>query len=114
MNYKFTTCATGIHSPAHGQQARVRAAPARRDGGRRVGAPAWGAAEPVQRPLLAAGYLERETFDAFLQLSVSQRKLISETIRLFKKANTADAMVAPVASSRPTGAAAQAAQAAAG
>ena len=55
-----------------------------------------------------AGYLERETFDAFLQLPVSQRKLIRETILLFKKANTADAMVTPVEPSRPTGAAAQA------
>jgi transcriptional regulator with XRE-family HTH domain len=34
-----------------------------------------------------AGYLERETFDAFLQLPAPQRKLIRETILLFRKAN---------------------------
>jgi hypothetical protein len=38
-----------------------------------------------------AGYLERETFDAFLQLPASQRKLIRETILLFNKANAGDA-----------------------
>ncbi len=37
-----------------------------------------------------AGYLERETFDAFLQLPAAQRKLIRETILLFRKANEAD------------------------
>ena len=37
-----------------------------------------------------AGYLERETFDAFLQLPVSQRKLIRETILLFNKANATE------------------------
>ena len=61
-----------------------------------------------------AGYLERETIDAFLQLPVSQRKLIRETILLFKKANTVDAMGAAVTTDGQTGAAAQAAQAAAG
>jgi transcriptional regulator with XRE-family HTH domain len=35
------------------------------------------------------GYLERETFDAFLQLPMDQRKLIRETILLFRKANAA-------------------------
>lgn len=38
-----------------------------------------------------AGYLERETFDAFLQLPVTQRRLIRETILLFNKANTSEA-----------------------
>ena len=33
------------------------------------------------------GYLERETFDAFLQLPVPQRKLIREVILTFAKAN---------------------------
>ena len=50
-----------------------------------------------------AGYLERETFDAFLQLPVSQRKLIRETILLFRKANSTEA------TDGHTGAAAQAA-----
>ena len=33
------------------------------------------------------GYVERETFDAFLQLPVEQKRLIRETILLFAKAN---------------------------
>ena len=33
------------------------------------------------------GYLERETFDAFLQLPAPQRKLIREVILTFAKAN---------------------------
>jgi len=64
-----------------------------------------------------AGYLERETFDAFLQLPVSQRKLIRETILLFNKANASDATGATgavVTTDGQTDAAAQAAQAAAG
>lgn len=36
------------------------------------------------------GYLERETFDAFLQLPAAQRKLIREVILTFAKAHTAD------------------------
>lgn len=35
-----------------------------------------------------AGYLERETFDAFLQLPTAQRKLIREIIVTFTKANS--------------------------
>lgn len=36
------------------------------------------------------GYLERETFDAFLQLPAAQRKIIREIILTFAKANAAD------------------------
>lgn len=35
-------------------------------------------------------YLERETFDAFLQLPADQRKIIREVILTFAKANEAD------------------------
>ena len=35
------------------------------------------------------GYLERETFDAFLQLPAAQRKIIREVILTFTKANAA-------------------------
>jgi hypothetical protein len=35
-------------------------------------------------------YLERETFDAFLQLPADQRKIIREVILIFAKANEAD------------------------
>lgn len=35
-----------------------------------------------------AGYLERETFDAFLQLPAPQRKLIREVILTFAKVHT--------------------------
>ena len=34
-----------------------------------------------------AGYVERETFDAFLQLPAAQRKIIREVILTFAKAN---------------------------
>jgi transcriptional regulator with XRE-family HTH domain len=34
-----------------------------------------------------AGYIERETFDAFLQLSAGQRKVIREIIVAFSKVN---------------------------
>lgn len=37
-----------------------------------------------------AGYLERETFDAFLQLPAGQRKIIREVILTFAKANAVD------------------------
>ena len=37
-----------------------------------------------------AGYLERETFDAFLQLPAAQRKIIREVILTFAKANAVD------------------------
>ncbi|TXI65548.1 MAG: helix-turn-helix domain-containing protein [Limnohabitans sp.] len=37
-----------------------------------------------------AGYLERETFDVFLQLPAAQRKIIREVILTFAKANAAD------------------------
>ena len=36
------------------------------------------------------GYLERETFDAFLQLPAAQRKIIREVILTFAKANAGD------------------------
>lgn len=36
-----------------------------------------------------AGYVERETFDAFLQLPAPQRKIIREIILAFSKANQA-------------------------
>jgi transcriptional regulator with XRE-family HTH domain len=36
-----------------------------------------------------AGYLERETFDAFLQLTAQQRKVVREVIMAFTKANKA-------------------------
>lgn len=36
------------------------------------------------------GYLERETFDAFLQLPPAQRKIIREVILTFAKANAVD------------------------
>ena len=34
-----------------------------------------------------AGYIERETFDAFLQLTAPQRKIVREIIMAFAKAN---------------------------
>jgi transcriptional regulator with XRE-family HTH domain len=34
-----------------------------------------------------AGYIERETFDAFLQLTASQRKIVREIIMAFAKVN---------------------------
>jgi len=34
-----------------------------------------------------AGYTERETFDAFLQLTTGQRKIVKEVILAFAKAN---------------------------
>jgi transcriptional regulator with XRE-family HTH domain len=37
-----------------------------------------------------ASYLERETFDAFLQLPAAQRKILREVILTFAKANTSD------------------------
>jgi transcriptional regulator with XRE-family HTH domain len=37
-----------------------------------------------------ASYLERETFDAFLQLPAAQRKLLREVILTFAKANSSD------------------------
>lgn len=37
-----------------------------------------------------AGYLERETFDAFLKLPPDQRKIIREVILAFAKANAAE------------------------
>ena len=36
------------------------------------------------------GYLERETFDAFLQLPAAQRKIIREVILTFAKANAVE------------------------
>ena len=42
------------------------------------------------------GYLERETFDAFLQLPPEQRRLIRETILVFARAN-AEAAATPKA-----------------
>ena len=38
-------------------------------------------------------YLERETFDAFLQLPAAQRKIIREVILTFARANAADSTV---------------------
>jgi hypothetical protein len=35
-------------------------------------------------------YVEREAFDAFLQLPAAQRKVIREVIQAFAKANTVD------------------------
>lgn len=40
------------------------------------------------------GYLERETFDAFLQLPAAQRKIIREVILTFAKAHPATEAVA--------------------
>ncbi len=37
-----------------------------------------------------ASYLERETFDAFLQLPAAQRKIIREVILTFAKVNASD------------------------
>ena len=37
-----------------------------------------------------AGHLERETFDAFLQLPAAQRKIIREVILTFAKANAVE------------------------
>jgi hypothetical protein len=37
-----------------------------------------------------AGYVERETFDAFLQLPAAQRKIVREVILTFAKANSVD------------------------
>lgn len=39
-----------------------------------------------------AGYQERETFDAFLQLPAPQRKIVREVILAFAKANKVDAL----------------------
>jgi transcriptional regulator with XRE-family HTH domain len=39
-----------------------------------------------------AGYAEKETFDAFLQLPAPQRKIIREVILAFTKANQQDAL----------------------
>jgi transcriptional regulator with XRE-family HTH domain len=44
-----------------------------------------------QRWDAGVGHLERETFDAFLQLPAAQRKVIREVILTFAKANVADA-----------------------
>jgi hypothetical protein len=44
-------------------------------------------AEQRQRWDEGAGYLERETFDAFLRLPAPQRKLIREVILTFAKAH---------------------------
>lgn len=41
----------------------------------------------LQRWDTGVGYLERETFDAFLQLPVEQRRMIRELILLCQKAN---------------------------
>lgn len=43
----------------------------------------------------SATYLERETFDAFLQLPVEQRRLIRETVLLFSRANAAPVLPEP-------------------
>lgn len=66
--------------------------------------------ERDERWAQGAGYLERETFDAFLKLPPPQRKLIRETILLFEKANAADAVAVARAAKRsePGAAAAQA------
>jgi len=56
--------------------------------------------ERDERWAQGAGYLERETFDAFLKLPPPQRKLIRETILLFEKANAADAVADAVALAR--------------
>ena len=49
-----------------------------------------------QRWDYGTGYLERETFDAFLQLPPEQRRLIRETILVFARAN-AEAAATPKA-----------------
>lgn len=46
--------------------------------------------ERQQRWDEGAGYLERETFDTFLQLPDEQRSLIRQTVLLFAKANEAE------------------------
>lgn len=56
--------------------------------------------ERDERWAQGAGYLERETFDAFLKLPPPQRKLIRETILLFEKANAADAVAVARAAKR--------------
>ena len=43
------------------------------------------------------GYLERETFDAFLQLPGPQRKIVREVILAFAKAHTSDEAQPPPA-----------------
>jgi hypothetical protein len=53
--------------------------------------------ERQQRWDQSAGFLERETFDAFLQLPVEQRRLIRETVLLFNKANAEPEPQRPVA-----------------
>lgn len=47
--------------------------------------------EHHQRWQEGVGYLERETFDAFLQLPAPQRKLIREVILTFAKVHSPDA-----------------------
>ena len=56
--------------------------------------------ERYERWAQGAGYLERETFDAFLKLPPPQRTLIRETILLFEKANAADAVAVARAAKR--------------
>ena len=56
--------------------------------------------ERDERWAQGAGYLERETFDAFLKLPPPQRKLIRETILLFERANAADAVAVARAAKR--------------
>lgn len=41
------------------------------------------------------GYLERETFDAFLQLSAEDRKIVREVITAMSKAKQLDALIQP-------------------
>ena len=53
--------------------------------------------EHHQRWQEGVGYLERETFDAFLQLPAPQRKLIREVILTFAKVHSPDASAPAVA-----------------
>jgi transcriptional regulator with XRE-family HTH domain len=48
------------------------------------------------------GYLERETFDAFLKLKPEQRKIIREVILTFAKANEAEKPSTPESPVRPS------------
>lgn len=61
------------------------------------------ARERERRWTQGVGHVERETFDAFLQLPVEQKRLIRETIMLFAKANASGPAPGERAAVKPAG-----------
>lgn len=61
------------------------------------------ARERERRWAQGVGYVERETFDAFLQLPVEQKRLIRETIMLFAKAHASGPAPGERAAAKPAG-----------